>query len=122
MQDYLRQDENNPHKEYIFATDEEILWHKKIANWCELSSLEDIWQDAPWDVDEQGRRDYARQHYLTHLYLAKEWVQLWTVLDKGDYGRGKVRFDPSMRFYAQDLDLGRLSATWKWWTTALYVN
>ena len=105
LQDFLRQDENNPHKEYVFATDEEIQWHKRITEWCELSSLEDIWQDAPWDVDEQGRRDYARQHYITHLYLAKEWVKLRAVLDKGDYGKGKVRFDPSMRSYAQDLDL-----------------
>ena len=116
LQDYLRQDENNSHKEYIFASDEEALWHNKFANWCELNNLEDIWQDIPWDADEQWRRTYAQQHYITHLYLSKEWLQLWKILDKGDYGRGKVRYDPSMRLYAQDLDWGRQAATWKRWT------
>ena len=53
LQEYLRQDENNPDKEYIFATDEEESWHKKLAEWCEMGNLSVIWQDITVNRVEQ---------------------------------------------------------------------
>jgi len=122
LQEYLRQDENKPDKEFVFASDEEIWWHKKLISWCEQNGLENIWQDVKWDADEQGRRVYARQHYVTHLYQSREWDRLWNLLDEGNYGRMKVRFDPSTRSYAQDLDIGRQASAWKEWSFEEGVN
>ncbi len=68
-------------------------------------------------MSEQERRIYARKHYLSHLYLAHDWQNLFEVIDKGEYGKAKVQYDPSMRSYAQDLDLGRQAAIWGGWTT-----
>jgi tetratricopeptide (TPR) repeat protein len=116
LYDYLRQDEARPHKEYIFAKDEVENWHKRLAEWCERGDIATIWEDIPCDSIEQGRREYARHHYLTHLYHAHEWQRLFAVLDKGAYGRAKLNFDPSTRLYAQDLDLGRQAAAWEGWT------
>ena len=110
LYDYLRQDEHNLTKEYIFATDEEEGWHKKLAKWCEQDSLSAIWQDVKDNLVEQGWREYARRHYVTHLYHAKEWQQLFTVLDSEAYGKAKVRDDPSTRSFALDLNLGRYAA------------
>jgi len=114
--DYLRQDERQPDKEYIFATDEEQGWHECIVDWCEQASIAAIWADVANDLTKQGRREYARKHYITHLYYAHEWQKLFTVLDQGIYGKAKVRYDPSMLTYAQDLDLGRQAASWEQWT------
>ncbi len=110
LQDYLRQDENNPDKEYIFATDEEEGWHKKLALWCEQGNLSIIWQNVKGNPAEQGRREYARRHYVTHLYHAKEWQRLFAVLDTEAYGKAKIRDDPSTQSFAQDLILGRYAA------------
>jgi hypothetical protein len=110
LQDYLRQDENKSDKEYIFATDEEEGWHKKLAQWCEQSDLSAIWQDVKGNPVEEGRRKYARRHYVTHLYYAEEWQQLFAVLDSDIYGKAKIRYDPSMRSFAQDLNFGQYAA------------
>jgi len=115
LQDYLRQDEEHPQKEYIFATDEVEHWHATLATWCEQGQLAHIWQNVS-DPREQGRREYARQHYLAHLYYAPQWEQLFAVLDEGAYGQAKKHYDPSTRSYAQDLDLGRRAAAWSGWT------
>ena len=69
-----------------------------------------IWEDAPGNAAEQDRRTYAREHYIAHVSLAKNWALLWEVLDAGDYGRAKLRHDPSARGYALDLDIGRQAA------------
>jgi tetratricopeptide (TPR) repeat protein len=122
---YLRQDESRPERASIFATDEEERWHERLAEWCEGDNLAIIWNDLPRDQVEQERRSYGRQHYITHLYQTRNWQRLsqvqekhnlFAVLDIGDYGRAKVRFDPSTRSYAQDLDLGRQAASWQGWT------
>lgn len=116
LRDYLRQDEASPNRDHVFTKDEERAWHKILADWCKQGNLCVIWEDANHDPLEQGRRKYARRHYITHLYYAHDWIQLFDVLDKGDYGRAKVRDDPSMHTYAQDLDLGRQVAAWNGWT------
>ena len=116
LYEYLRQDEQRPAKEYIFATDEEEGWHKRLAQWCEGTHLPTIWQDIRRDPTEQRRREYARQHYLTHLYYAGERQHLFEVLDTIQYGKAKIRDDPSTRFYAHDLDLGRQATAWEEWT------
>src|SRR5207253_636564 len=100
---------------YIFATDEVEQWHATLAAWCEQGQLARIWQNVS-DPREQGRREYARQHYLAHLYHARQWKQLFTVLDEGAYGQAKKHYDPSIRSYGQDLDMGRRAATWSGWT------
>ncbi|MBV8821428.1 MAG: hypothetical protein JO123_01395, partial [Ktedonobacteraceae bacterium] len=115
LYDYLRQDERNPNKEYVFATDEEENWHRNLADWCGQGKLSVIWEDVKRNPVEQRRREYARQHYITHLYYARDWSTLFAALDEGSYGQAKVRYDPSTRLYAQDLDLGRQAAAWNVW-------
>jgi len=93
-------------------------WHKSLAERCEQGNISTIWGDVKHDPVEQGRREYARKYYVTHLYHAgvREWRRLFAVLDGASYGRAKVRyFVPSMRSYAQDLDLGRQAAGWRGW-------
>ena len=116
LYDYLRQDESKPHKEYIFARDEEEGWHNTLARWCERGVLSLIWEHARHDTAEQGRREYARKHYVTHLYAAQAWERLFEVLDSIPYGQAKIRYDPSTRSYALDLDLGRQATIWEGWT------
>jgi hypothetical protein len=115
FQYYLRQDEQRPQKEYIFATDEEEHWHVQLAIWCEQGELPVIWRETTVSI-EQERRKYARQHYLTHLYLSKQWQRLFEVLDQSQYGRRKVRYSSSTQGYIQDLELGRKAAGWGGWT------
>jgi tetratricopeptide (TPR) repeat protein len=116
LSEYLRQDEQRSDKEYIFASDVEEGWHKRVADWCEQGNLATIWEDVKHDAVEQQRRKYARQHYMTHLYRANEWQRLFEVLDTVQYGKARIDDDPSMRSYAQDLDLGRQAASWEGWT------
>ena len=99
-------------REYIqaheFDSEELHDIHQRLADWCAQDG-DAIWADHR-DALEQARRVYARHHYITHLALAENWPTLWRVLDAGDYGAQKTRFDPSMRLYALDLDRGRESA------------
>ena len=88
--------------------------HRRLANamvgegWPETT-----WQDSP-EPREQGRRAYARFHYVTHLFLAEEFDTLARVIEEGGYGRGKLRFDPSTFLYARDLDLAiRAARRWE---------
>ena len=92
----------------VFNDREVKRWHQRLADWCD-SDLDAIWADDR-DPIEQARRVYARHHYIMHLFLAENWTTLWKVLDTGDYGEYKTRFDPSTRLYALDLDRGRESA------------
>ena len=111
FRDYLVQSKDKPLREYVFASDEEEQWHNRLISWCEQNGIEQIWSDVRWDVDEQERREYARKHYISHLYKARKWHRLWQVLDQGDYGRSKVRYGTSS--YALDLDLGKQAAAWE---------
>ncbi|XSG77215.1 AAA family ATPase [Herpetosiphon llansteffanensis] len=77
-------------------------WHRHMATWCSVA-FDQIWQDSPEPV-EQARRSYARQHLITHLALAEQWELLWQLIDAGDYGAQKIRFDPSTKLYGFDLD------------------
>ncbi|GAA5531281.1 hypothetical protein [Herpetosiphon gulosus] len=92
----------------VFNQREVKRWHQRLADWC-ATDVDAIWTDDR-DPIEQARRVYARYHYITHLALAENWTVLWQVLDTGDYGEHKTRFDPSTRLYALDLDRGRESA------------
>jgi tetratricopeptide (TPR) repeat protein len=116
LQEYLREDKAQPHKEYIFATDEVEGWHSTLASWCELRDLSLIWKDVPHNEAEQSRRLYARHNYITHLYEARQWERLFEELDTGQYGRGKLHIDPSMRLYVQDLTYGCRATAWEGWT------
>ena len=116
LYDYLRQDESNPHKAYVFATDEEENWHTVLANWCEQENISTIWEDVKRDSVEQGRREYVRRYFVTHLYYAKQWQRLFAVLDAGVYGRAKLGYDQGTRLYTLDLMLGRQVAASEEWT------
>jgi tetratricopeptide (TPR) repeat protein len=116
LRDYLRQDEANPDGKYVFASDEEEGWHKTLANWCEKSLESDTQTVFPHRTLEDGCREYARWHYVTHLYYAREWQRLFSVLDEVEYGRAKIYRDLSMRSYMQDLDIGRQAILWEGWT------
>ncbi|GCE15328.1 caspase family protein [Tengunoibacter tsumagoiensis] len=105
LQEYLRQDEANSEKDYVFATDEEEGYHDKMVNWCEPL----IWEDSP-DPKEQARRIYARNHYIKHLFSACQYDKLFHILDEGSYGRAKEQYDITNRSYIQDLDLGKKAA------------
>ncbi|GAB4212780.1 MAG: hypothetical protein OHK0022_49070 [Roseiflexaceae bacterium] len=108
LRDYLREDTAQPGKRYVFAADEEEQWHARLAVWAEEGGgLAAIWQDTVGNALEQDRRAYARQHYVTHLCLAKQWPRLWAVLDAGEYAAAKLRHDPSTRSVVLDLDLVR---------------
>src|SRR5258706_1892181 len=110
LYEYLRQDEGRPGKEYVFAKQEEAQWHKKLAVWCEQGGLSALWVDMKGNSSEQSQRVYARNHYVTHLYLAREWNRLFEVLDTGQYGRAKLRHNFSMHPYVQDLRRGQEAA------------
>jgi hypothetical protein len=100
LRDYL--------KEHFFAADEQQEFHKRLADWAwqGKGGLEAIWQDQK-DGLEQERRVYAREHLIAQLADAQEYDRLWELIDAGDYGRAKLRFDPSTRSYALDLDYAR---------------
>ncbi|WP_220209239.1 hypothetical protein [Reticulibacter mediterranei] len=94
-----------------------IEWHEILVDCCEGNAITTIWEDAQHQPLEQGRREYARRHYITHLYQSQKWQRLFAVLDEGTYGRKKLMRDSSMHSYAQDLDLGRQAAASKTRTT-----
>jgi hypothetical protein len=120
------------HRSFIdFLLDEdrsEEFWceakkeHLRLADWCEKGNLSNIWEDAKYSPGEQGRREYSRKYYITHLYQAQEWQRLFEVLDEKQYGQGKMRHDPSTHTYTQDLDLGRKATIWEGWTVAEGVS
>jgi tetratricopeptide (TPR) repeat protein len=98
---------------FYLPTDE---WHKQMANVCEQDNLSIIWEDLKRNPVEQGRRQYARKYYITHLYQAQEWQRLFSALDASSYGQAKIRYDPSMHTFAQDLGLGQQATMWEGWT------
>src|SRR6266700_1397876 len=101
-----------PNLFYLPSTD----WHKYLADGCEKNDIASIWKNVKLDPVEQGRRTYARRHYITHLFYASDMERLLTVLEAGEYGRAKLLYDPSTRSYAYDLDFGRRAAAWSGWT------
>jgi tetratricopeptide (TPR) repeat protein len=110
---YLRQNPKHSNKIHLFDTEDEQHLHQRFVDWCERGGqggLASIWDQVPSDATEQGRRHYACQHYISHLFGAKDWQKLFRVLDEGSYGRAKVRHASSIRTYVLDLDIGRAAA------------
>ena len=91
-------------------------WHRRVANRCEQGDIMRVWEEERHDLVELRRREYARKYYITHLYLAQAWQRLFEVVDAVQYGKAKLRNDPSTRSYALDLDLGRQATMWEGWT------
>ncbi len=115
FREYLHQDSQRPNKKYIFDGEDEQHLIRRFIAWCEQGGIAHIWDDTRSDFIEQGRRCYARLHYITHLYRADDWNKLFGALDESSYGKAKVQYDTSTRTYALDLNLGRLatvSANW----------
>jgi thioredoxin-like negative regulator of GroEL len=93
----------------IFSQPDIAQYHQRLADWCSKGEgrLETIWQDTMSNVEEQERREYARQHYVAHLAAAGAYEQLWELIDIGNYGRLKWRWEFSLRGYMRDLDIAR---------------
>lgn len=117
LKEYLSPDPKNPEKLAVCDAQFLAALHAKFASFCEgdnnnTNGLEAIWQDSPHNTLENYRRSYARQHYVTHLYHARDYPRLFNLLDRGEYGLHKIKdYDPSTRTYALDLDLGRAAAS-----------
>lgn len=111
LRDYLRQDEQKPEKDYLFAFDEESSWHVILAEWCEHDDISSLWLDRTESVSEQERREYARRHYIMHLYYGQVSTRLFAILDKGEYGIHKVKNGLNILEYVWDLDIGRKVAS-----------
>jgi tetratricopeptide (TPR) repeat protein len=92
--DYLRT--------HMFATDDLIDVHAKIAAWCSRD-LAHLWQPGSTPA-EQERRAYGQTHLVTHLAAAQKHDDVWRLLDADEYGAAKRRADPSLRAYIADLD------------------
>jgi hypothetical protein len=92
--DYLRT--------HMFATDDLIDVHAKIAAWCSRD-LAHLWQPTA-NPAEQERRAYGQTHLVTHLAAAQKHDDVWRLLDADEYGAAKRRADPSLRAYITDLD------------------
>jgi len=113
--EYLREDASRPYKRFVFDAEDVQYLHQWLVRWCAHGGITEIWGDVQGDVVEQERRNYARQHYIDHLYHAQAWTSLFGVLDEGSYGKAKVQYDLSTRAYALDLDWGRQAAASARW-------
>ncbi|GHO98466.1 hypothetical protein KSF_085140 [Reticulibacter mediterranei] len=116
FREHLSQKETSPKKNYVFDREDIQGWHARFIAWCEMYGMENIWEENTSSLFEKDRRRYARQHYITHLYHAHCWKQLFTVLDEGVYGKKKKRFDTGGQLYMQDLWYGCQAACWSDWT------
>ncbi len=106
LYEYLRPHEHTPALATQFDAREEAELHGKLAAWCGQSTMAALWSEAPERSPWADYRDYARRHYITHLYRAGMHEQLFAVLDDGAYERGKLRVDLSGRASVLDLTLG----------------
>ncbi|GEM_PF-1423957 len=104
LKDYLQPDE--PESDIQFDAEGVEELHKQFVQWCEQGTIQQLWEALPNPSPRDDYREYARRHYITHLYAARHYEQLFAVLNAGDYERGKLRFDPSTRASAADLMLG----------------
>ncbi|NJO83727.1 MAG: hypothetical protein HC828_13625, partial [Blastochloris sp.] len=109
--DYLREDADNPAKDFVFTSTDEHRYHLRLVDWCAngAQGLQSIWNQAPADALEQERRTFARQYYVPHLAAAGNYAQLWKLIDDDEYGSAKRRYDRSLRAYLRDLDVDRRS-------------
>ncbi len=98
---YLQQD--TPDNEIQFDVEEVQMLHAQVAHWCEEGTVEQMWQEVHTLVPRDDYREYAQQHYVTHLYEARYDDRLFTILNDGAYEREKLRFDRSTRSTTIDL-------------------
>ena len=106
---YLQEGEANSARP-IFTTEQIQMLHRNIADWCE-ADWDNLWQDSP-DIEIQNRRNYARKHYITHLYYAGDWERLSQVLDQGEYVHHKIKhFGLDTQAHVLDLNWGRKLAS-----------
>lgn len=105
LRDYLREDPARPEKPFVFAADEERAWHGRVAAWC-TPEQGTLWDDTA-DPVEHERRSLARRQSVYHLARAGAYERLWALLDGGPYVPAKLRYDPSTRSLALDLDDAR---------------
>lgn len=102
----------------LLAPDEVAAWHTRLAKWCAGDDLSLIWRES-YEALERQRRQYARRHFIRHLYLGgvTQWQQLFSVLDDGHYSRQKLQADDGGgKALVLDLDLGRRAAGWNGWS------
>ncbi|GCE27596.1 hypothetical protein KDA_30800 [Dictyobacter alpinus] len=109
LQEYLCQDEQRPEKDFVFTNDAVVQWHAMFVTWCEHGSLMHLWEDTQ-NIGEQGRRKYARYHYIEHLYAAHQYEKIFQMFDDGIHGKEKGRYDCTNRLYMQDLVFGQRAA------------
>jgi len=105
LRDYLREEPARPEKPFVFAADEERELHGRLAAWC-APEENALWEETA-DPLEQECRALARRHSVYHLARAGAYERLWALLDRGPYVSAKLRFDPSTRLLALDLDNAR---------------
>jgi hypothetical protein len=121
LRDYLHQKRSESEDKLpvqdtgVFDTEDVQRLHAWLVDWCEQGDMSHIWEKST-DAVEQGRREYARYHYITHLYHAHLWQRLFAVLDAGQYGQAKIHWDPSTRLFARDVELGQQAASWEGYT------
>ncbi len=106
LYEYLKQNVHEPERTFEFDNEEEADLHGRLADWCGQGKMEALWSETANDSPRNDYRDYARRHYITHLYRAGMYARLFEVLDDGEYERGKLRVDLSGRSSVSDLTLG----------------
>jgi hypothetical protein len=109
LKEYL-QPSTDAINEFQFDAEEVEIQHEKLSQWCEQGTIMQLWRELPKPSQHDDYREYARRHYITHLYHARREEQLFAVLNAGDYERGKLRSDRSTRSSAVDLMLGSQAA------------
>jgi hypothetical protein len=93
---------DNPERAAFYVNS--VKAHVGVCTEIERDDVKAIWRNDSGDNLVQARREYARQRYIKHLFLSRNQPRLFSVLDQGDYGHGKIAADPSTLQYALDLD------------------
>src|SRR5689334_1710130 len=66
--------------------------HRRVARGLGAEGLEAIWEEElSQDPIAEFARQYAREHFLTHVYHGGEYQKLLAILNEGSYGRAKLR-------------------------------
>ena len=106
LREYLKPDVRDPGNAIQFDAEEVEILHRRVTGWCEQEPIEQLWSTLTDPSPRDDFQEYAQKHYIFHLYEARKYERLFEVLNKGDYERGKLRFDASTRSSAMDLIFG----------------
>ena len=106
LSDYLRSEQEEPDNDIQFSSREVEGLHGRIVRWCEQGPLEQIWEPIAAPMSSDDYQEYARRHFITHLYDSANYPHLFQILDTGNYEREKLRADRSTRSSVADLLLG----------------